>query len=154
MGPVLFLKYINDLPKLIIKCNFTLFADDTTLTFKSHNLYILENEINSTIVLICDWFYGNKLVINIDKSKLIVFPRTRVKHKLNIKINNIALKQSTNFKSLGILIDENRNWKMQINNIKNKRYYGLSLLQIYKYIWVFDLGHQLNLILLLLYIYI
>ena len=25
-------------------------------------------------------------------------------------------------------IDENRNWKMQINNIKNKLYYGLSLL--------------------------
>ena len=76
---------------------------------------------------------GNKLVLNIDKTKLIVFHRTRVKHKLtipklNITINNIAIKQSTNFKYLGILIYENRNWKMQINNIKNKRYYGLSFL--------------------------
>ena len=52
---------------------------------------------------------------------------------MNIKINNIAIKQSTNFKFLGILIDENRNWKMQINNIKNKRYYGLSLLHKYKF---------------------
>ena len=108
--------------------HFTLFADDTTLTFKSHNLYDLENEINSTLVLICDWLCGNKLVLNIDKTKLILFHRTRVKHKLNIKINNIAIKQSTNFKFLDILIDENRNWKMQINNIKNKSYYGLSLL--------------------------
>ena len=32
------------------------------------------------------------------------------------------------YKFLGILIDENHNWKMQINNIKNKLYYGLSLL--------------------------
>ena len=68
LGPVLFLMYINDLPNLTNKCNFTLFADDTTLTFKSHNLYALENEINSTLVLICDWLCGNKLVLNIDKT--------------------------------------------------------------------------------------
>ena len=118
LGPVLFLMYINDLPNITNKCNFTLFADDTTLTFKSHKLNDLEKEINSTLVLICDWLCGNKLVINIDKTKLILFHRTRVKHKLNIKINNIAIKQSTNFKFLGILIDENRNWKMQINILK------------------------------------
>ena len=52
---------------------------------------------------------------------------------MNIKINNIAIKQSTNFKFLGILIDESRNWKMQINNIKNKLYYGFSSQHIYKY---------------------
>ena len=124
---------VNDLPNITNKCNFTLFADDTTLTLKSHNLYDLENEINSILVLIYDWLCGNKLVLNIDKTKLILFHRTRVKHKLNIKINNIAIKQSTNFKFLGILINENRNWKMQINNIKNKLYYGLSLLHRYKY---------------------
>ena len=50
-----------------------------------------------------------KTNINIDKTKLSLFHRTRVKHKLNIIINNIVIKQSTNFKFLGILIDENRN---------------------------------------------
>ena len=124
---------INDLPNIGIyltnKCNFTLFADDTTLTFKSHMLYDLENEINSTLVLIYDCLCGNKLVLNIDKTKLILFHRTREHHKLNIKINNIVIKQSTNFKILGILIDENRNWKMH----KNKLYYGHILLHIYKY---------------------
>ena len=93
MGPVLLLMYINDLPNITNKCNFTLFSDDTTLIFKSHNLYDLENEINSTLVLIYDWLCGNKLVLNIDKTQLIVFHRTRVKHKLNIKINNIAIEQ-------------------------------------------------------------
>ena len=61
----------------------------------------------------------------------MLFHRTRV--KLNIKINNIVIKQSTTFKFLGILIDENGNWKIQINNIKNKLYYGLSILHRYKY---------------------
>ena len=76
---------LNDLPNITNKCNFTLFADDTTLTFNSHNLYDLVTEINSNLVLICDWLCGNKLVINIDKTQLILLHRTRVKHKLNIK---------------------------------------------------------------------
>ena len=87
-GTSIILIYINYLPNITNKCNFTLFADDTTLIFKSHNLYDLENEINSTLVLICDWLCGNKLVLNIYKTKLILFHRTRVKNKLNIKINN------------------------------------------------------------------
>ena len=132
LGPVLF---VYDLPNITNKFNFTLFADDTTLTFKSQHVYDLENEINSTLVLICDWLCCNKLVLNIDKTKLIVsiVQELKTKHKFNITLNNIVIKQSTNFKFLGILIDENRNWKMKINNIKNKLYYGLSLLHRYKY---------------------
>ena len=52
LGPVLFVMYINDLPNITNICNFTLFSDSTTLTFKSHNLYHIENEIHSTLVLI------------------------------------------------------------------------------------------------------
>ena len=137
--------YIIYLPNKTNNCNFTLFVDNTTLTFKSHNLYNLENEINSTLVLMCDWLFCNKLVLNIYKTKLILFHRTRVKHKLNIKINNIAIKQSTNFKFLGILIDENRNWKMQINNIKNKLYYSI----VYPYMdLVYYIDININLILI------
>ena len=109
------------------------FSNDTTLTFKSHNLNNLETEINYTLVLTCDWICGNKLVLNIDKISLILFHRTRVKHKFNIIINNIVIKQSTNFKFLGILIKENRNWKIQINDIKIKIYYGLILLHRYTF---------------------
>ena len=72
---LLFLMYINNLPNISNKCNFTIFADYTTLTFKSHNLNDLESKINSTLVLICDWLCGNKLVLNIYKTKLIVFHR-------------------------------------------------------------------------------
>ena len=36
---------------------------------------------------------GNNLVLNIDKTKLILFHRTIVIYKLNIKINNIVIKR-------------------------------------------------------------
>ena len=91
LGLLLLLMYINDLPNITNKFKFTLFPDDTTLTFKSHNLNVLETDINSTLILICDWLCGNKLVLDIDKTTLIVFHHTRVKHKLNIQLNNIII---------------------------------------------------------------
>ena len=60
---------VNTLSNITNKRKFTLFADDTTLTFKSYNLNDIETEINSTLILICDWNCGNKLVLNINKTK-------------------------------------------------------------------------------------
>ena len=48
-GTIIILMYIHYLPNITNKCDFILFADDTTLIFKSHNLNDLETELNSTL---------------------------------------------------------------------------------------------------------
>ena len=53
-------------------------------------------------------------------TNFILFHRSRIKHKLNIKINDLIIKQSSYILFVGIFIDENLNWKKQIHNIKNK----------------------------------
>ena len=133
LGPLLFLLYINDLPNITNKCNFTLFADDTTLTFKSENIDILEILMNETLELINEWLSGNKLVINIDKTSFIVFHRARLKLDLNIKLNNHTLKCTNEFKFLGVIFDDKRNWSKQIISVKNKLLYGLSVLHRFKF---------------------
>ena len=54
LGPLLFLIYINDLPKIPLKINFNggckiiLFADVTSLIVSNPNHSIFENDINMT----------------------------------------------------------------------------------------------------------
>ena len=72
LGPLLFLIYINDLPR--VSCVFTMlmYADDTTF-------YCNINDANSDIILnnelckISDWLSSNKLPLNVKKTKYMVF---------------------------------------------------------------------------------
>ena len=45
-----------------------------------------------------------------------------------LKINDLIIKQSSYILFFGIFIDENLNWKKQINNIKNKLNRCISLI--------------------------
>ena len=55
----------------------------------------------------------NKLSLNVSKSSLLLF-NIRNKNnnvKLNVNINDIKIKQVTNLKFLGIIIDDKLDWK-------------------------------------------
>ena len=60
LGPLLFLIYVNDMPKCLGYGTARLFADDTNLTFTSCSLPVLQNKINlppglmsTNLLLIC-----------------------------------------------------------------------------------------------------
>ena len=68
LGPLLFLLYINDLPYCTRRLKFCLFADDTSILFKSNDLFSSECMINSDLCIISRWFQANKLSLNVDKN--------------------------------------------------------------------------------------
>ena len=73
LGPLLFLLFINDLPKCCPEGKTRLFADDTTIFYHSNNI----NDIISTgrIIMskLTNWFKVNKLTLNADKSSFTIF---------------------------------------------------------------------------------
>ena len=72
LGPLLFLLFINDLPKSS-KLFTLLFADDTTFQLSSSSLSDLFKTANDEISKACEWFQANKLTLNVSKTKYMLF---------------------------------------------------------------------------------
>ena len=72
LGPLLFLCFINDMHKSNKLINIH-FADDTTGLSKGSSLDKSINFVNLEIQKLGVWLRSNKLAINTDKTKIMIF---------------------------------------------------------------------------------
>ena len=110
LGHLLFLIYVNDMPQAV-NSNLFLYADDSCLMFQHKEVEEIERVLNNDFENICDWFVDNKLSIHFgeDKTKSILFASQRkIKtiKKLNIKYQDIEIKQHLQVTYLGCVMDE------------------------------------------------
>ena len=142
LGPLLFIIYINDLPQAT-KFQVRLFADDTNLTLSHSQPQSLQANVNEELRKINCWMNINKLSINYNKTEYIVVTRKKNKPKLELLIGNNLIEQNNCIKYLGVKIDDNLNWKPQIQQQCKKIARGSWAIQhLQKYV---DL-HTLHLI--------
>ena len=63
LGPLLFLIYINDLPKVIENCTFAMYADDTGLYYRGASLAQLNENINKGLESFDHWLTGEESIV-------------------------------------------------------------------------------------------
>ena len=86
-----------------------------------NDINTLEQELNKEISKVNTWLLSNKLLLNVAKSKFMIFFKHPQKiPKLNIAINGNPVEQVTNFNFLGITIDQNLTWNDHISKISIK----------------------------------
>ena len=100
------------------------FADDTVLLYFGENWEDLQAVINDDLNVYYRWLLCNRLKINIDKTKFIVFKqKNKVIPLPKIKINETELQSVNSIKYLGLVIDVNLNWSEHITYIIKKNYF-------------------------------
>jgi hypothetical protein len=78
LGPLLFLLYINDLPKIINKTSTPIiFADDTSILFARPKLIDLSKNIQVIFTALNKWLSVNQLYLNFDKTNYVHFTTKR-----------------------------------------------------------------------------
>ena len=76
-----------------------------------------------------DWFYANKLTLNVDKSVYLLFERNISKCDLNISVCGKALPRCSCAKFLGTWIDDALNWSAHLKKLKAKLKSGLGMMR-------------------------
>ncbi|KAJ8715498.1 hypothetical protein PYW07_009980 [Mythimna separata] len=116
LGPLLFLLYINDLPRHIFH-PMVLFADDSTSIVSCVNKESYVNDINDTISSLITWLNNNNLVINLQKTKIMHFHQRIHMGDMDINFNSQTIEKVNKTKFLGILIDNQLTWKPHAEDI-------------------------------------
>jgi hypothetical protein len=119
LGPLLFLVYINDLPKAVNAISTpVLFADDTSVIITSMNSKDFYDNIMSALEKLNNWFTTNLSALNLDKTNFMHF-QTKNSHNIDFLINygNANITSRPDIKFLGLTLDNQLNWKTHIDNI-------------------------------------
>ena len=123
LGPLLFILYINDLHFSMNKSTASHFADDTCITFSAKKIKTLETDLNYDLKIVSDWLKANRLSLNVEKSKLIIFKSKRKlidSQLFSIKLNGVKLLPTDNVKYLGLHLDQNLSFDHHVNQLSKK----------------------------------
>ena len=111
LGPLLFLIYINDLPASSDLLNFVLFADDSNLQLSGSDPKQIAKQMTEELEKVGDWFKANKLLLNVNKTKLIVFKTQKCNKDLYpVMMDNQPLTRVSHETFLGLELDEHLRW--------------------------------------------
>ena len=133
-GLCLGLVYINDLPYYINNGISELYADDTGLSASGKKVHDVEKLINLDLDKIYNWLLANKLIINVEKTKCMIFA-TEYKlgqcPDLTVKINGSKIKQVD---YLGLTLNEKLKWDKQVHEMCKKISSAISGIKLARFL--------------------
>ena len=131
LGPLLFLIYINDLPKGL-SSNAKLLADDISLFSVNHDS-TTRNELNDDLVKISNWANQWKMSFNPDPNKQaqeVIFSRkTKKVHHPPLAFSKSNVSQSAYQKHLGVILDASLSFDEHLISVQSKTNKTIGLLR-------------------------
>ena len=122
LEPLMFSLYMNDLPSVVKFSSVESYVDDKKvyLSCSSENINSCLAKVSEDLRLIASWCCTNKLLINPDKTKLILFGTKQLLSKvLDIRVPFLGqqLIPVSSVKDLGITLDSNLTFNEHVNTL-------------------------------------
>ena len=101
------LRIVYDLPQSVADAGSHFYADDTCYLLSNEDVKKIENVLNKEFPPLCQWFIDNKLSIHFgeDKTKSILFSKTRGLKEINISFAGHSIKQHETVEYFGCQLD-------------------------------------------------
>ena len=116
LGSLLFIIFVKDLSSSTKVLDPVLFADDTNLFYSDNNIRNLFETANQKLSQINNWFLANKLPLNVEKTKYMLFRKCIDQEGIPLKLlllqlNRNIIEKENSLKFLGVIRDEHLTWK-------------------------------------------
>ena len=119
LGPVLFCLYINDIVQAV-DVEVVLFADDAAFIILAATLEELYEKIIKLFLDLSRYLEANRLIPNLNKSKLMYFDSRPVPDLRNLSFNGQLIKWVEEYKYLGLTLTSKMSYSMHINNVVSR----------------------------------
>ena len=116
LGPVLFCLYINDIVKAV-DVEVVLFADDAAFIILADTLEELYGKIEKLFLDLSKYLEANRLIPNLNKSKLMYFDSRPIPELRNLSFNDQIIEWVEEYKYLGLALTHKMSFSLHINNI-------------------------------------
>ena len=123
LSPLLFCIYINDLPKVPQASELESFVDNSKifLSFPIEDFASAKTKIEEDLKLVATWFFENKLLVNPEKTKLLLIGTRQLLGNLledmTITFVGEVITPVTNAKDLGVTLDSYLTYDYHIKNV-------------------------------------
>ena len=136
LGPLLFIIYINDIPEVAHFAKFILYADDANIILTADTIEQINEQLEILIDNLQKWVNSNGLVLNLKKTKYMIFAQTRnTKLPQPLIITDTLIEHIHEARFLGVIMDDKLSWSHHIKSVESKmcRYVGI-MYKIKKYL--------------------
>ena len=123
LGPLLFIIYINDLSTYLTECKVSLSADDTAMYAASSSYIDMILSLRIDMATVAEWLKLNKLTLNVDKAKLMIFcsqQKLNTIQDVDICIEGRTIERVNTFKYLGMTLDQCLTFNDHIDKLYSK----------------------------------
>ena len=127
LGPLLFSMYVNDLPTVCPNSNTIMYADDSVIFMHGNSTARVADQLTDSLQHIKKWLNQNCLQLNVSKSVCMFFSKTKIHcPEPEVVVDGERLRVVSDFKYLGVLIDNNLTFKEHIKKVSKCVKFNLS----------------------------